>query len=474
MFFTIIRRLKTLSPLGRGKGEGEHPANVDLSAHRPLTRRLRLHPLPWGERVLKAALLLPLFMLSATPAMAEELAEIARGGRLYDNHHLELHERARRISHLAAAKVTGAAGGVVNRCVECHGWDYKGQDGATPTPAKGLARLDGGDPAAVVAALGDKNHNYTAVLEPEDIEALAQFVARGQIDMTAFIDAKSGKIDGEPARGAVIYQTICAGCHGADGQLNDNMPPLGDFARANPHHAMHSMLNGHPGGAMPALRAIAATQLADTLAYIQTLPSRYVVASVVRGGRLYDNWMKETGRSAPDGVHPLHPAAKEVKPADSWRCVECHGWDYGGAQGVKGLRAMAGGSPAAARKAIEAEAHGFSRRLTERDKTDLAHFVALGQVDMAAFIDKASQKFKGDPPAGEPFYHTICAGCHGADGKAIRTMPPLGRMANENPQHALHSIYNGHPGETMPPLRAIPDEVVNAVLAYVQTLPTRK
>lgn len=437
-------------------------------------------------RILTTAALLALALSpsAAAPARAdEELAVIARGGRLYDNYHLELHERSRRISHLSKTKITGAAGGEVSRCVDCHGWDYRGVGGI-----KGVTGFDGGDPVKAAAVLADKTHNYAAALEPEDIDALAQFVTRGQIDMTAFIDGKTGAVDGSAARGTMIYQTICAGCHGADGQANDNMPPLGDFARGNPQQALHSMLNGHPNGTMPALRAIAATQLADTLAYIQTLPSRDLVASIVRGGRLYDNWMKETNRPAPEGFHPLYAAlpAKpdNIKAGDTWRCVECHGWDYRGKDGrgadgghkspFKGVRAMIGAAPAAARAAFANDAHQLNKLLTERDKTDLAHFLTSGQVDMAQFIDGATQKFRGDPPAGAPFYHTICANCHGAEGREIRTMPPLGRMANENPQHALHSIYNGHPGETMPPLRAIPDEVINAVMAYTQTLPTRK
>lgn len=431
--------------------------------------------------------LLALPVLSGRAA-AEELAVISRGGRLYDNFHLELQEHARRISHLSTAKVGGAAGGVVNRCVDCHGWDYRGSAGATPTPARGIDALDGGRPDRVVAVLGDAIHNYTALLEPPDIEALAQFVTRGQIDMAAFIDPKTRAVDGDAGRGALIYQTICANCHGTDGQANDNMPAMRDFARADPWHALHSMLNGHPGGSMPSLRALPASQLADTLAYIQTLPSRSVVASIVRGGRLYDNWMKETGRPAPEGVHPAYAALPskpaDVKPAATWRCVECHGWDYRGKDGrtaegghkapFGGVRALAGGAPAAVRKALDAPAHRLNGLLTERDRTDLANFVTAGQVDMARFIDYGTWHFRGDPPAGEPFYQTICAGCHGADGRAIRTMPPLGRMANEDPPHALHGIYNGHPGESMPPLRAVPDEVVAAVLAYAQTLPTRK
>ena len=421
-------------------------------------------------------------------AVAEDLATISRGGRLYDNFHLELQEHARRISHLANAKVGGAAGALVNRCVECHGWDYRGSAGATPTPARGIAALDGGSPARVAAVLADATHNYAAVLEAQDIEALAQFVTRGQIDMAAFIDPKTGAVDGNPERGALIYQTICANCHGTDGQANDNMPAMRDFARANPWHALHSMLNGHPGGSMPSLRALPASQLADTLAYIQTLPSRSTIASTVRGGRLYDNWMKETGRGAPEGMHPAYAAlpAKpaDLKPSATWRCVECHGWDYLGKDGrtaegghkapFGGLRKFAGGSTAAVRKVLDNDVHRMGGLLSERDKTDLANFVTAGQVDMARFIDYATWKFRGDPPAGEPFYHTICAGCHGADGRAIRTMPPLGRMANEDPLHALHGIQNGHPGESMPPLRAVPDEVVAAVLAYAQTLPTRK
>jgi mono/diheme cytochrome c family protein len=95
-----------------------------------------------------------------------------------------------------------------------------------PPMTKGLDGLDGGDPAKVVAALEDKTHNYGALLEPEDINAPAQFVIRGQIDMRAFIDAKTGKVDGEPTRGAVIFQTICAGCHGTEGKEIRTMPPL--------------------------------------------------------------------------------------------------------------------------------------------------------------------------------------------------------------------------------------------------------
>jgi hypothetical protein len=35
-------------------------------------------------------------------------------------------------------------------------------------------------------------------------------------------------------------------------------------------------------------------------------------------------------------------------------------------------------------------------------------------------------------------------------------------------------VFNGHPGDAMPPLRAMPEDIIAGVLAFAQTLPTRK
>ena len=62
--------------------------------------------------------------------------------------------------------------------------------------------------------------------------------------------------------------------------------PLGKIANDNPWEAFHNMLNGHPNAEMPSLRLLGMDVLVNILTYIQTFPSEYLQASIVRGGRL--------------------------------------------------------------------------------------------------------------------------------------------------------------------------------------------
>ena len=67
------------------------------------------------------------------PVSAGELqSSIARGGRLYDNWFEEIREHAPSRTHPAYPASGGqSADAKTNwRCKECHGWDYRGRDGA--------------------------------------------------------------------------------------------------------------------------------------------------------------------------------------------------------------------------------------------------------------------------------------------------------------------------------------------------------
>ncbi|MBB4287852.1 c-type cytochrome [Roseospira goensis] len=431
-------------------------------------------------------------VLPTPPAQADEiLSAIARGGRLYDDWRAELDVRTRHISHLPRPETHGAAAEGAGRCVTCHGWDYHG----VPGRAGGIRALDGADPAQVIAILGDETHGYGTYLDETDQRDLALFVTAGQIAMAEWIEPAGGRARGDAAAGAVYFQSICAGCHGADGMDVADMPPLGPFSRAEPWHALHIMMNGHPAGSMPPLRALDLGVLSNTLATMQTLPARPEIAAVVRGGRLYDTWFAEIGRAVPDGWHPAWPEARrapvEAEGGDalaraqrqSWRCSACHGWDYRGRDGLAmggrpppapGIHGMAGAAPADIVAVLSDETHGYGRLLSRRDLSDLAMFISRGQIDMAPWIHPDTGHYLADGAAFEAHYHTICATCHGADGRAVRTMPPLGRAVTGRPQRALHSVFNGHPGEAMPPLRAMGVETAAGILAFAETLPLRK
>jgi len=417
----------------------------------------------------------------------DEAAAIARGGRLYDDWAKEIGADHLRQAERSQEKAVQRPG----RCVDCHGWDYRGREGPAahtvgPSLGKGIAGKAGTDVTAITAVLTDDTHRYRDFLSAADLSDLAYFVAKGQIAMGGMIEPATLRAKGWAPNGNVYFQTICANCHGNDGQGIVDTRPLGDVARGNPWQAMHTLLNGHPNGTMPALRVLDTNTLIDILSYIQGLPPRDLLASIVRGGRLYDTWYKENGRDVPAGVHPLYQGTppKGVEPRTTWRCKECHGWDYRGNEGAAataenkpasvGIQRMSGGDPGEIMARFTDARHGYGKLLSPRDRLDLANFISRGQFDMDEVIDRSSHKSRGRPERYTSHYHTICAPCHGSEGRDIKTMPPLGRIASTDPWRALHGILNGHPGEPMPPLMALPRDAAVGILSYIQTLPSQR
>lgn len=205
-------------------------------------------------------------------------------------------------------------------------------------------------------------------------------------------------------------------------------------------------------------------------------------SSMARGGKLYDKWFKVIKAKEPKQSHPLYPADKKYaqKPAANWRCKECHGWDYTGkdgayksgkhASGIKGINGMKGADTAKVVAILEGKPHDFGGKLNDADLMDLANFVSQGQIDMDPYIDRASKAPKGDAAKGAAYYNTICAGCHGVDGKLPKEMKPFGAQMG-NPWEVMHKILNGQPGEQMPALRALDRGIVADIMAHLTTLP---
>ena len=439
--------------------------------------------------------------LSQNAAGAVEItASIARGGRLYDSWFKEVGKIPPQINHAAYPKTGKKSGDATWRCKECHGWDYRGAEGAYNkgshyTGIKGIQALAGAEPYQVLAILGDENHGFSDLeaLNRIDLRDLANFVTQGQIEMDRYVDAASGKARGDARRRQAHYQSICANCHGRDGLKMREIPPLGRLARGNPWESLHKMLNGHPDAEMPPLRVLGDVQtLIDILAYMQTFPGDEAVWSISRGGRLYDNWYLELELAAPTRSQPSYPAQAKYAnaPKANWRCKECHGWDYKGNRGaygsgphrtgIKGIRGMAGADPADILAVLRDETHrlrgdlDYRPTMADRDLEDLANFVSHGQVDMDAFVEGRKNIARGDPRRQEDFYATVCLNCHGPDGRKLSDRRPLGDLARLNPWQVLHNILNGHPGDEMPPLRVLDRmSMVVEILAVLQTLPGR-
>lgn len=203
---------------------------------------------------------------------------------------------------------------------------------------------------------------------------------------------------------------------------------------------------------------------------------------IARGGRLYDNWFAENGTMAPAIPNPAYPATGEYrgKKAADWRCKECHGWDYLGKDGAYGKGSHFTGFPGTRntgemseermKRVLRNPPHGYdAAMLSDTDLADLALFLNHGQTDMSASIDQATKKARGgDSMPGKNHYETLCASCHGRDGKALGEDAELGKLAKKNPWEVLHKIRNGQPKSTMPALGSLDIQIAADILAYLQ------
>ncbi|CCQ73252.1 cytochrome c [Magnetospira sp. QH-2] len=234
-------------------------------------------------RAVAVAIALAFGAIAITPisASAEEDSRIARGGQLYDKWFAVTGAEKPKDTHKAwPASNTKKKGNATWRCKSCHGWDLRGKDGAYAsgsykTGIGGLRAHLGGDPAKVVAAIGDATHGLGDLIADADKADIALFVTKGQLKMESYIGADKS-VKGDAMKGAAYYNTLCAGCHAVDGSMPKDLPkPLGAIAASNPWETLHKIQNGQPAEAMPALRALPMDVSLDILAYmVQKMPKK--------------------------------------------------------------------------------------------------------------------------------------------------------------------------------------------------------
>lgn len=220
------------------------------------------------------------------PEVPTEAWTLAAGGRIYDTWWEALDRKEPVGTHPSYPKAGKQAGSATWRCKECHGWDYRGDQGnyRTGSHFTGIAGIDVaiGKPTEDIAAiLRDATHGYTpAMINDDELARVTAFVNRGQVDVAKYVDLQTRKVvAGNADRGREIYQTTCAACHGFDGRLlnwgNDVEPAyVGTEAKSAPDEVLHKILNSHPGVQMINLRAFPLDDAVDVLAYTATLPEK--------------------------------------------------------------------------------------------------------------------------------------------------------------------------------------------------------
>ena len=257
------------------------------------------------------ALLSFTFLLAAARGFPPEQGELQgdpiAGARIYDNWILALDLVPPEGNHpLWDNQDTNRRSGVVTwRCAECHGWDYKGVDGAYGpysnhyTGFTGLGNAVGASQEQVIALLdGSVNpeHNFLAHTNSTALNDLAAFLRTRQIDTDLIIDSDNGVVLGDRRVGRNIYIDACISCHGENGeQINfgnaQNPLYLGDMAVADPWQSLHKIRFGSPtSDRMPAYedKDWSLSMIADVLAYTQTLPRGNPEFDILGDGQITD------------------------------------------------------------------------------------------------------------------------------------------------------------------------------------------
>lgn len=215
-------------------------------------------------------------------------------------------------------------------------------------------------------------------------------------------------------------------------------------------------------------------------------------ADIVAGGKLYDKWWAVNGGSQPTtDFNPIWATqtTNTRSGGDTWRCKECHGWDYVGnlgryssgshLTGFAGVFSARNNGRTTLFDAIKATGanHDLSGVLSDTDVLNLTKFIVDGLVDMSLYLNQSTGLATGSATAGQTLFQSNCVACHGADGLSLdfdsdAGVQGVGWLANDNPQEVLHKIRWGHPGTGMPSMvnNGLTDQQTGDILAYAQTL----
>jgi mono/diheme cytochrome c family protein len=470
---------------------------------------------------------------SASLVSSIALADTAKGGKLYDKWWAAIpNGTAPTTDHaLWSQQSTNTRSGADTwRCKECHGWDYKGVDGVYGdntnshyTGFPGIFDARTKDPIDVYCAIHsgtaiDANHNFSDELSMVDILHLTKFITasqnetstettpKGIIDVSLQINEQGTPIAANPNNGETLFADSsinCASssCHGTDGTVQHEA--VGSLAEDNPWETLHKIRFGHPGSSMPAYSSpaiLTLQQSMDIIAFAQnslpkpqetgacltdptiaSLVESINLASAPRGGRMYDKWWIETDTLEPTVDHPLwgsrvQSAANTNSGSTTWRCKECHGWDYKGVDGVYGdttsshYTGFPGVISAQSKAPLEVfcaihsgagidENHNFSNELSSTNILHLTKFLLAdndeGLIDSDRIVNPATGESSGNNAIGKSLYESAqgcsSANCHGLDGAARGDANhTIGALSLNNPWEVIHKIRFSHPGSIMP------------------------
>jgi len=407
------------------------------------------------------------------------------------------------------------------KCHECHGWDYLGAagiygdttnvhysgiKGVISTADATLPALN--DPALIFdfihsgLAGNGASHEFGLWIGDADVYALTRFIYTVQqqlndttrsISPSKIIDPTTNIITADSSAGFTAYHALVdAGgcdesCHGVDGTLIStgafDMTTMSNRLLTDPWKALHTIRFGQPGSQpfMQGLSAIIPLRsefnvAADIVAYGQHGLAR----DHVRGGRLFDNWMKETLTPPPatfnhlwDQRDPAFDAPVTIEA--SWTCADCHDWDYSGYIGFENdlhfIADVAGWTPDVVFTALKEgfnvrqwpdnivlKAHNYGLYLSDAELWNIVAFLTEDLINPYKYIT-STWSSRGIYDLGKAIYDGgagvggDCITCHGVDGQGggVATNPihDIFALSWDSPFEFFHKVRFGAAGSTM-------------------------
>ncbi len=217
---------------------------------------------------------------------------------------------------------------------------------------------------------------------------------------------------------------------------------------------------------------------------------------ISRGGQLYDNWWKTTvDTEKPEKDHPLWKKQNTNNRSgyDTFRCKECHGWDYLGKDGAYGrgshYTGFTGVYSASLKMSIDelekinrgstGKEHDFTGYISDEDIADLALFLKKGLIETSGMVSDEGVPIGGNARTGSYIFRRNCTHmCHGPAGTALNfgeaDKPEfVGTIAYENPWEFIHKVRSGQPGTTMPSaiINEWSEKDILDILTFARTLP---
>lgn len=460
------------------------------------------------------------------------------------------------------------------RCKTCHGWDYAGRDGAYKSGSSSYTGFPGVLAAKEANAATPENifcaikvgtatsgaeHAFGGQLG-DDAHAwnLTKFIldVNGVINTSQYIAANKGIFNSNVDDGAAAYTSArCANCHGSLGELYaDDGAGLGFLAMDNPWEVLHKIRFGDPDvvdglnmvayqSEFNSTRGLSVAQIASLIAWAQGVPPDGLtggtgtiapggtpgssgggsgggtiptVSGKFLGALIYDSIAGALSKTITVG----NPFWDELKgttatpttDAGTWRCKNCHGWDYKGISGVNAngfsltrgptnlfdaqgktkaqlkltirdgynINTTSGvgrfhafgldpSTTAAYKNGVAADTARFvdGPGLSDVEIDAVVDFIQTGLLDTQPYVGVTKSALGGDGAAGSTMYTSTAttaskgsscssANCHGDQGKAIdfdsspTSVEYVGTIALENPWEFFHKVRWGQPASNPP------------------------